>query len=227
MVRQLITGEVRVVYGAPHWERLADAGGGLGRHRAPSAGVQTVSSVAAGFGRYTCGFRRGAVGFRPGSVECELEGAGRRWRRVAGTLPCRAWCRAGLDTAQAHGNAPPALDALGGQLVPRWHGQGVAHARSRAGVARGIVPWGLHGAGGEVTGLEAVGGALPWSGVLSGYGDGQSGVGCWLGVSAGWGRLEGVSRTASRHWGSVVEWRGRARSWQICKSGCLSMSPTR
>jgi hypothetical protein len=207
-----------MVYGAPRRKRLADAGGGLGRYHAPSAGVQTVVSVAAGFGRDTCGFRWGAVEFRSGSVECEPEGAGRRWHRVAGSLPCRGWCRAGLNAAQAHGNAPPTLDALGGQLAPHWHGQGIAHARSRAGVARGIVPWGLHGAAGEVTGRAAVGGVLALPGCPRRHGNGQGGVRCEGAVSAGWGRLEGASRTASRHWGSMaVMWvatRGRGRHRQ-------------
>jgi hypothetical protein len=61
--------------------------------------------------------------------------------------------------------------------VPCWHGQGVAHARPRAGAARGIVPGGRDGAGGEVMGQEMVGGVLPRSGVHSGHGEVWAGVG--------------------------------------------------
>jgi hypothetical protein len=66
---------------------------------------------------------------------------------------------------RAHGNALPALDALGGQLAPCWHGRGVAHARPRAGVARGIVRGCTEGLEGEVTVWEAVGAGLLMLGV--------------------------------------------------------------
>jgi hypothetical protein len=89
-------------------------------------------------------------------------------RRVGGTLPCRCWFRAGLDGVRAHGNALPALDALGGQLAPRWHGWGVAHARPRAGVARGIVRGCTKGLEGEVTVREAVGAGLLTLGIHGG-----------------------------------------------------------
>jgi hypothetical protein len=60
-----------------------------------------------------------------------------------------------------HGNAMHVLRALGGSIASDWRGRGDAHDRPREGVARGIVHGGRHGAGGEVTVLEAVGGALP------------------------------------------------------------------
>jgi hypothetical protein len=64
-------------------------------------------------------------------------------------------------------------------FVPHWHGRDVAHARSRAGVARGIGRGCTEGLDGEVTGQEVVGGALPRSGALGGHGDGPG----WRGVA--------------------------------------------
>jgi hypothetical protein len=49
-----------------------------------------------------------------GTVSWVHDRARRGRHRVGGTLPCRCWCRAGLDGVQAHGNALPALDALDG-----------------------------------------------------------------------------------------------------------------
>jgi hypothetical protein len=78
------------------------------------------------------------------------------------------------------GNAAPTLCALVGLSAPAQRGQGDVHGRSEAGAARGIGHGGRHGAGGEVTGLEAVGGALPRSGVLGGQ---------WQCPRAAWGML--------------------------------------
>jgi hypothetical protein len=80
---------VSSVYGGFRRKRLGGVGGVWGRHCALSAGKQTVASVAEGSGWDTCEFRQGAVGFRPGPVGGELEGAGRRWLRVPGSMPCR------------------------------------------------------------------------------------------------------------------------------------------
>jgi hypothetical protein len=63
---------------------------------------------------------------------------------------------------------PAALDALGGQLAPHWHGWGVAHARSRAGVAQGIVRGCTERLKGEVIVREAVGAGLLMLGVHGG-----------------------------------------------------------
>jgi hypothetical protein len=169
-----------MVYGAPRRKRLADAGGCLGRYRAPSAGVQTVSSVAAGFGRDTCGFRWGAVGFRSGSVECELEGAGRRWRRVASTLSCRGWCRAGLDRAQTHGNVTHALCVLGGTVAPCGHGRGAVNGGFEVTASSGIDHACAEEFDGEVIGPGVVGGVLALLGCPRRAWRWQGGVG-WLG----------------------------------------------
>jgi hypothetical protein len=85
---RLIKGEVRRVYGAPHWKRLADAGGGLGRYRRLSLRRWLAVSVAQQPGR-------DGLGFRPGETETGLawvgtrrQGAGRWWQGVDGTVPC-------------------------------------------------------------------------------------------------------------------------------------------
>jgi hypothetical protein len=68
-----------------------------------------------------------------------------------------------------------------------WLGRGGVHGETRAVSARGIDPGGQHRAGGEVTGLGMVGGALPMLGAHGGHGDVQGGVGCLCNVSARWG----------------------------------------
>jgi hypothetical protein len=125
-------------------------------------------SVAGWLGSYASGFRAEAGEVVRGVVSSVRCGAGQGWCRIGGTLACRCMCRAGLDGARVHGNAPPILDALGSQLAPRWHGRGIAHARSRAGVARGIVRGCTEGLDGEVTVREAVGAGLLTLGVHGG-----------------------------------------------------------
>jgi hypothetical protein len=56
-------------------------------------------------------FGRNGVGFREGAREPVLSGgwavqrgARRGWHRVAGTLPCRCWCRVRLGGVRVHGN---------------------------------------------------------------------------------------------------------------------------
>jgi hypothetical protein len=125
-------------------------------------------SVAGRFGHEGGGFRVCAGETVCATVSWVHHRARRGRRRVGGMLPCRCWSRAGLDGVQAHGNALPALDTLGGQLAPRWHGRGVAHARPRVGVARGIVRGCTKVLEGEVTVREAVGAGLLTLGVHGG-----------------------------------------------------------
>jgi hypothetical protein len=54
----------------------------------------------------------------------------------------------------------PALAALAARSTLVWHGQGVVHVRSRAGLAWGIYPWDRCEANGEVIGQEADGALL-------------------------------------------------------------------
>jgi hypothetical protein len=86
-----------------------------------------------------------------------------------------------------HNNRVHALDALGGQVASHWHGWAAVHGRSRGFLLQGIDPLVHDSAGGEVTGLGMVGGALPTLGAHGGHGDIQGGVGCSCNVSARWG----------------------------------------
>jgi hypothetical protein len=119
-----------------------------------------------------------------------------------------------------HGNGWHTLGVLDDTTASIWLGQGGVHGETRAVSVRGIDPGGQHGAGGEVTGLGMVGGALPTLGAHSGHGDVQGGVGCSCSVSARWGRCWGVSRAAPKHWGVngggvIEEQRERERFWQV------------
>jgi hypothetical protein len=111
-----------------------------------------------------------------------------------------------------------ALGALGGTATSRWHRHGTVQSGSEGAALRGMGHGRLGELDGEVTGRAAVGGVLALPGCPRRHGDGQGGVRCEGTVSAGWGRLEGASRTASRHWGSMaVVWvtaRGRGRHRQ-------------
>jgi hypothetical protein len=147
---------------------LAVVGGVWGRRRELGLGVWTAVSVAGRFGHEGGGFRVRAGETVCGAVSWVHHRARRGRRRVGGTLPCRCWCRAGLDGVRAHGNTLPALDALGGQLAPRWHGRGVTHTRPRAGVAQGIVRGCTKRLEGEVTVQEAVGARLLTLGIHGG-----------------------------------------------------------
>jgi hypothetical protein len=72
-------------------------------------------------------------------------------------------------------------------VASHWHGLAAVHGRSRGFLLQGIDPLAHDGAGGEVTGLEMVGGALPMLGAHGGHGDVQGDVGCSRKVSARWG----------------------------------------
>jgi hypothetical protein len=61
----------------------------------------------------------------------------------------------------ACGNAEHVLHALGGSAVSVEHGRGGVHGGAWSSLARGIDPLGRDGAGGEETGQEVVGAALP------------------------------------------------------------------
>jgi hypothetical protein len=160
----LYSEEVGVVYGAPCRKRLALAGGALGRHCALGPGVCLVSSVAAWFGRSTGSFSRATVSFRLGSDACVLEGAGRRWHRVVGTLPCRCWCRARLGGVLVHRNAQRTLRVLGGMVASGWRGRCAMYSGSEVTASRGIGRACAGELDGEVTGREVVGAALPVAG---------------------------------------------------------------
>jgi hypothetical protein len=159
-------------------KRLGAMGGFWGWRSALSAGVGVVVSVAARSGRKLAGFSNVADKMVRGggtSVRC---GAGQGWRRVRGSMPCKRVSRVRLDGARVHGNALPALDALGGQFAPCWHGRGVVYGGSEVAASRGIGRGRAGELDGEVTGREVVGGALPRSGTLGGHGDcpGRRGV---------------------------------------------------
>jgi hypothetical protein len=141
---------------------LAVVGGVWGWRRGLGLEVRTAVSVAGLFGHEGGGFRVRVGETVYDAVSWVHHRARRGHRRVGGMLPCRCWWRAGLDGVRAQGNALPALDALGGQLAPRWH------ARPRAGVARGIVRGCTEGLEGEVTVREAVGARLLTLGVHGG-----------------------------------------------------------
>jgi hypothetical protein len=110
--------------------RLGVVGGVLGRHRELSPGGRQAVSVAGWF-------RRGMGGFRAagGEMVCRggvsvRRGAGRWWRDVEGSMPCRCMHRARLDEAQMHGNSTHALGALGGQIGSRRRGRGGVHGHA-------------------------------------------------------------------------------------------------
>jgi hypothetical protein len=96
---------------------LGVVGGVLGRHHELSPGGRQAVSVDSRFRRSTGSFRaaggetvcRGGVSVR--------RGAGRGWRDVEGSMPCRCMRRARLDEAQVHGNGTHALGALGGSVA--------------------------------------------------------------------------------------------------------------
>jgi hypothetical protein len=90
---------------------------------------------------------------------------------------------------QVHRNASPALRVLAGTVASEWHGQGVAHARSRAGAAWGIDHGGRRGAGGEVTARGGVGAVLPKFGVHGRHGCvlSEGGVAGWCRCGVGSG----------------------------------------
>jgi hypothetical protein len=140
---------------------LAAMGGCVGRHGALSAGKHTGVSVAAGSGWDTCGFRDAASKTVRDAVDSVHHGARQGWRRGGITVPCRRARSAGLGEVAAHGNGVHALDALGGQVASCRQGWPAVHNRSRGFLLQGIDPLVRDGAGGEVTGLGTVGGALP------------------------------------------------------------------
>jgi hypothetical protein len=89
----------------------------LGRHRELSPGGRQAVSVAGRFRRGTGGFK--AAG---GKTVCRggvlvRRGAGRGWRDVEGSMPCRCVRRARLDEVQVHGNGTCSLGALGGSVA--------------------------------------------------------------------------------------------------------------
>jgi hypothetical protein len=153
-----------------HRKRLGAVGGFWGRCSVLSAGVGVVVSVAVRSGQKLAGFSNVAgktVHGGGASVRC---GAGQGWHRVRGSMPCKRASRVGLDRARVHGNALPALDALGGQFTPCWHGRGVVYGGSEVAASRGIGRGRPGELDGEVTSWEVVGGALPRSGSLGGHG---------------------------------------------------------
>jgi hypothetical protein len=143
--------------------------------------------VASRFGCSGGGFSRAMVSFRLGPIACVLGGAGQWWHRVAGSMPCRCECGARLGGVQVHGNASPALLVLGGMVASEWHGRGIVHARSKAGMAWGIDHGGRHGAGGEVTAREGVIAVLPKFGIHDGHGCilSEGGVAGWCRYGVG------------------------------------------
>jgi hypothetical protein len=72
-----------------------------------------------------------------------------------------------------HGNGVGALGALGDTTASISQGQGGMYGRDRGLLLRGIDHGGLHGASGEVMGQGTIGGALPQSCALGGYGNVQ------------------------------------------------------
>jgi hypothetical protein len=70
-----------------------------------------------------------------------------------------------------HGNGAGTLGALGDMTASIWWGQGGVYGRDHGLLLRGIDHGGLHGASGEVMGQGTVGGALPRSCALGGYGN--------------------------------------------------------
>jgi hypothetical protein len=75
----------------------------------------------------------------------------------------------------ACGNMAHALCVLGGSALSVRHGRGGVHGGAWSSLAWGIDPLGRDGAGGEVTGQEVVGAALPKLGAHDGHGDGCRG----------------------------------------------------
>jgi hypothetical protein len=187
---------VGVVYGAPHRKRLAVAGSALGRHCALGAGVCSVSSVAAWFGRNTGGFSQDTIGFRLGPVATEHHDERWGWQRVDITTPCRRACSARLGGVQVLGNVQHALRVLDDMVASGWHGRGAVCGGSEVAASRGIGRGCAGKLDGEVTGREVVSAALPMLGTNGGYDDDQGrrgvagarslqgGAGVW--VPVGW-----------------------------------------
>jgi hypothetical protein len=104
-------------------------------------------------------FRRGTSGFRVaggetvgcGSVSV-LGGAGRGCQQVGGTMPCTGMHGTGLARALVHGNASPALHALGGVVALERRDRGGVHGRAHGLLLQGINSSGRGKLGGEVTG---------------------------------------------------------------------------
>jgi hypothetical protein len=149
---ELISAGVGAVLGGHHRRRLAGVGGVWGRHCAPSLGDRQVVSVAGWFRRGTSGFRvAGGETVGCGSVSV-LGGAGRGCQRVRGTVPCTSVHGTGLARALMHGNASPALRALGGAVASERRDRGGVHGRARGLLLRGIDSSGRGKLGSEVTG---------------------------------------------------------------------------
>jgi hypothetical protein len=213
----LYSEEVGVVYGAPRRKRLAVAGGALGRHCALGAGVCSVSSVAAWFGRNMGGFSQDTIGFRLGPVAAEHHDARWGWQHVDVTMPCRRACSARLGGVQVLGNAQHALRVLGIMVASGWHGQGAVCGGSEVAASCGIGRGRAGKLDGEVTGREVVGAALPVLGAHDGYGDdqGRRGVaGAWSlqGGARVWVLVGWRSGTGGRGW-RLVEGEGERRGF--------------
>jgi hypothetical protein len=141
-----------------------------------------VVSVASWFGHDAGGFRMVASKTVCDGVVSVHRGAGQGWRRVGGSMPCRHACCARLEGACVHGNMLHALRALGGTVVPEWHGWGTVYGGSEVVVPHGIGRGCTGELDGEVTGREVVGASLPKSGIHGGHG----GV-----LGRAWGRSSG------------------------------------
>jgi hypothetical protein len=152
---------MRSVYGGAHRTRLDGKGGFWGRCCEPVSGDTQVALVAGWCGYSGGGFRDAASKTVCDAVDSVHHGARQGWRRGGVTVPCRRARSAGLGEVAAHGNGVHALDALGGQVASYRHGWPAVHGGSRGFLLQGIDPLVRDGAGGEVTGLGTVGGALP------------------------------------------------------------------
>jgi hypothetical protein len=95
-----------------------------------------------------------------GGIDTVHQSEGRRWHRVASTLPRRCWCRAGLASGLVHGNALRALRALGCAAALIWRGQCDVNGQDRGQLLQGIGSRCRGGSGGEVTGRGVDGGLL-------------------------------------------------------------------
>jgi hypothetical protein len=152
-------------------------GGCAGRHGELVLGDTQVVLVDGSFTRKRVGFSDQAGKTVGGGVDTVHQGVGRGWPRVASTLPCRCWCRAGLGSVQVHRNVQRALRALGCTAASTWRGHGDVYGRDRGHLIRGIGQGGLREVSGEAMGRKTVGGVQLRSGALGGDGDGQGGVG--------------------------------------------------
>jgi hypothetical protein len=166
--------------------------------------------VAAHLGRKIGGFSTVAGKMVRGGVAMVHHGAGQGWRRVVRATPCRCACIAVQEELCMCRNAAHALCALGSPVMSVWHGRGSVHGGSRVSAARGIGRRGRHEAGGEVTGPDTVGAALPQLGAHGGHGDGHRGRRSRAGKSL---RCGGRARV-------LVEWRmpfGASQRWRWSK----------